>query len=89
MDVQMPVMDGVTATQEIRKDERFSNLPILAMTANVFKEDRLACLEAGMEDFIGKPVEPSNLFSTIIKWLPGGDGALQTPSSDELPKRPR
>ncbi|PKP67815.1 MAG: hypothetical protein CVT83_07770, partial [Alphaproteobacteria bacterium HGW-Alphaproteobacteria-5] len=56
MDMQMPVMDGVTATREIRQDERFQNLPILAMTANVMEADIEKCREAGMQDHIGKPI---------------------------------
>ena len=92
MDIQMPEVDGLEATRLIRSTVKSGggnfDTPILAMTANVFKEDREACMEAGMEDFIGKPVEPSNLFSTIIKWLPDQGSAPQTLSSDELPKEP-
>jgi len=90
MDIQMPEVDGLEATRLIRSSVKSEagnlDTPILAMTANVFKEDRLACLEAGMEDFIGKPVEPANLFSTIIKWLPGAGNAPQMPLSDERSK---
>jgi two-component system sensor histidine kinase/response regulator len=65
----MPVMDGVTATQEIRKDERFKDLPILAMTANVMEADIEICREAGMQDHIGKPIDPDELFAKLLKWM--------------------
>ena len=69
MDMQMPVMDGVTATKEIRKDERFKDLPILAMTANVMEADMERCREAGMQDHIGKPIDPDELFGKLLKWV--------------------
>jgi CheY-like chemotaxis protein/HPt (histidine-containing phosphotransfer) domain-containing protein len=67
MDMQMPEMDGLTATQEIRKTN--STLPIIAMTANASAEDQQACFEAGMNDFVTKPVIPRNLFNVLSKWL--------------------
>ena len=69
MDMQMPRMDGLDATREIRKLSLGANIPILAMTANAFAEDRARCFEAGMNDFICKPVSPKDLFSAILKWL--------------------
>ncbi len=76
MDVQMPRMDGLEATRLIRSgsETMASNrdVPILAMTANVFADDRQACMAVGMNDFVAKPVDPASLFVTIVKWLPKG-----------------
>jgi len=69
MDVQMPEMDGLEATRQILSLKDNENIPIIAMTANVFEEDRQNCLQAGMIDFVSKPLDIDNLFSTINKWL--------------------
>ena len=69
MDMQMPIMDGLTAVREIRKNPAYGDLPIVAMTANAMQQDKEACLEAGMNDLIVKPVEPEKLFNTLISWI--------------------
>lgn len=69
MDMQMPVMDGITATLEIRKQERFQTLPIIAMTANAMIRDQEKCLAAGMNDYIAKPIEPDKMLVTLAKWI--------------------
>ena len=69
MDMQMPNMNGVEATRQIRALPGWQEVPIVAMTANAFSEDRLRCIEAGMNDHVSKPVEPKALFVTLLKWL--------------------
>jgi signal transduction histidine kinase/DNA-binding response OmpR family regulator/HPt (histidine-containing phosphotransfer) domain-containing protein len=76
MDVQMPVKDGLTATAEIREDERFKDLPILAMTANATADDRARCEAAGMNDHVAKPIIPRVLFETLLEWIPQGEREL-------------
>ncbi len=69
MDMQMPVMDGITATREIRKIPTLANLPIIALTANVYVSEQNAFLAAGMNDHIGKPLDPDRLIATLAKWI--------------------
>ncbi|MFG6489862.1 response regulator [Roseateles sp. BYS78W] len=71
MDVQMPVMDGLDATRTIRSLPEGATLPILAMTANAFDEERQRCLDAGMDDHVAKPVVAEQLFATLYDWLSG------------------
>jgi CheY-like chemotaxis protein len=71
MDVQMPVMDGLEATRQIRslRDDYFKNVPIIAMTANAFEEDRKAALDAGMNEHIAKPIDVDKLKKVLHKFL--------------------
>ena len=71
MDIQMPEMDGLEATRRLRTDPRWQNLPIIAMTAHAFEEERQRCLAAGMNDFITKPIDPPLLQRTLVSWRPG------------------
>ena len=69
MDLQMPRMDGYQATRRLRADDRFRELPIIAMTAHALIEERQRCLDAGMNDHIAKPIEPEVMFRTLLRWL--------------------
>ncbi|MBF0288718.1 MAG: response regulator [SAR324 cluster bacterium] len=96
MDIQMPVMDGYEATRIIRQNPEFEELPVIAMTANALLKDREKALESGMNDHVAKPIDPEQLFATLLKWIkPGtkeGDAALQRAQqkrpqpSQKLPK---
>jgi PAS domain S-box-containing protein len=71
MDVQMPVMDGYTATRKIREEARFKNLPVLAMTAHAMPEDKARALDHGMNDHIAKPINPQELYRVLLHWITG------------------
>jgi|GEM_PF-1173211 len=69
MDIQMPVMDGLDATENIRRTVRIEDLPILAMTADVMMGTKEKCFKAGMQDFVMKPIEPDELFGALVTWV--------------------
>jgi CheY-like chemotaxis protein len=69
MDMQMPGLDGLSAARQIRLLPERQEVPIIAMTANAFAEDRLQCLQSGMNDFITKPLEPQIVYAAILRWL--------------------
>ncbi|MBF0160522.1 MAG: response regulator, partial [Magnetococcales bacterium] len=79
MDLQMPVMDGYVATQRIRSQPQWADLPIVAMTANTMKGDREKCLAVGMNDHIGKPIIKKELFTALMKWIPPQPNRLLPP----------
>jgi len=83
MDVQMPVMDGYTATREIRSREKYASLPILAMTANALPQDRARGAEAGMNAYIPKPIDPAELHRALLAWIESGQRAFD--ASDFAP----
>ncbi len=80
MDMQMPVMDGISATKAIRAVPHLRMLPIIALTANAMQAERDACLAAGMDDHVAKPIDPMSLFRTLLRWIKPR-AALPPPSS--------
>ncbi|PZP99460.1 MAG: hypothetical protein DI587_10250 [Variovorax paradoxus] len=85
MDMQMPVLDGVGATRLLRQDVRHAGLPILAMTANAMAADRQRCLEAGMQDFVAKPIEPDALWRALARWIRPREGLGGLPVAVQAP----
>jgi two-component system, sensor histidine kinase and response regulator len=69
MDMQMPVMDGLEATRSLRQLPQLADLPVVAMTANAMEQDRERCLQAGMNDFVVKPLDPDDLRDALVRWL--------------------
>jgi|GEM_PF-1123845 len=82
MDIQMPDMDGYEACRRIRANKAFSELPVIALTANAVAEDRERCLQQGMNDYLTKPIDPDLLVDVIGRWLPGG-ALRQQPAVEE------
>jgi two-component system sensor histidine kinase/response regulator len=92
MDMQMPVMDGIVATRELRRMPGLADLPVVAMTANAQAVDRQRCLASGMNDFLAKPIEPELLWQTLLKWIPPlhvlAPKPAATVSTDAVPPLP-
>ncbi len=86
MDMQMPELDGLAATRALRADARFKTVPIIAMTANAMKVDLDACLAAGMNDHITKPIDRRTLVTTLRRWLPTGTKAASTVATTVMPQ---
>ena len=86
MDLQMPEMDGYTASKLLRADPRFQRLPIIAMTAHALVEERQRCLDAGMNDHVTKPIEPEALFAALKRWVQVAPGKpVSRADENELP----
>ncbi|MBF0119384.1 MAG: response regulator [Desulfobacterales bacterium] len=85
MDIQMPVMDGYTATKEIRNEASDINaIPIIAMTAHAMKSEKEKCLQAGMNDYVTKPIDPKRLFSILANWIKQGEREIFVQSENSV-----
>jgi len=88
MDVQMPVMDGYAATRAIRATPGLEGLPVVAMTANAMADDRQHCLDAGMDDYLAKPLDVGEIRRVLRRWAAGSERAPATPGAAPLPAAP-
>ncbi|GAB3186831.1 response regulator [Hydrogenophaga aquatica] len=88
MDMQMPVMDGLTATREIRRMGTYGHIPIIAMTANAMTADRQRCMEAGMVDFVAKPIDPPELLRVLQRWIRPRVVVEPVQAQEEGPRHP-
>ena len=91
MDMQMPIMDGVTATRLIREAFNTESLPIVAMTANAMKADKERCLAAGMNGFVSKPIDPEELWRALLTWIKphAGSGSAKVSTLAVSPPTPQ
>ncbi len=89
MDMQMPELDGLAATRALRADPRFTTVPIIAMTANAMKADLDACLAAGMNDHVTKPIDRRTLVATLRRWLPARPTEPAAADAIDVPQRRR
>jgi len=87
MDLQMPVMGGYEATELIRKDARLNSLPVIAMTAHAMDEDKKRCIDAGMNDYVGKPIDIEQLYAAIARWVKPRSKKSQDENIEENKKR--
>src|SRR5690606_13346889 len=85
MDVQMPNLNGIEATKEIRKLQKNFHVPIVALTAGAMSDERERCLEAGMDDFMTKPIIKQTIANMFTKWIGAAPSATTTSSVDEKP----
>ena len=84
MDCQMPVMDGYEATRQLREQDHFQGMPIIAMTANAMKGDREKVLACGMNDYITKPINVNRMFITMARWIVSNKCGSSDPTSDNI-----
>jgi CheY-like chemotaxis protein len=90
MDIQMPELDGLQATAELRGEDRFAGLPIIAMTAHAMAGDREQSLAAGMDDHVTKPIDPDALFAVLLRWIKPGkrEAVAARPEAPSTPPPP-
>lgn len=84
MDLQMPVMDGYTATEEIRNHSEYDPVPIIAMTADAMSGIKEKCLNVGMNDFVTKPIDPDEVFGRLVKWVKPGVRDVTEPIKEKV-----